>query len=228
MLRISRLVSGIGLPLLLAACGEDSAPPSEPGKERTQGRGADVSATAVDRSRSEIRQTGANAVFSSIDPSGCVETFVFVLGAEQAQKEGPGKPTTAPLAIVEMSEFNFCTGELVREIIGTTDDATFQAGRKLTEARLQTTISAFDFVNEVEVQVVVDLAWTGAGELVSLSDRFRQKAPGILLNLWLKGTFRQAEVSGTVIVEGENVATEAVAAEILRARSGFMEMVRTR
>jgi hypothetical protein len=83
-------------------------------------------------------------------------------------------------------------------------------------------------VNEVEVQVVVDLAWTGAGEFTSRSDRFRLKAPGVLLSQWFKGTSRPAEVSGTVAVGGENVATGTLEAEIFRARSGFFQLVRTR
>jgi hypothetical protein len=228
MFRTHHLVAAIGLPLLLAGCGEGTAPPSGPGIEPTSGRAARVSATAVDRFRVQIREVGANAFFSSFDPSGCVETFTTVLGAEQTRKEGPGKPTTGPLALVQVFEFNLCTNELLREIFGETGDATFQVGKKLTEARLQATIPAFDFTNEVEVEVVVDLVWTGLGELTSESNRFRLKGPGVLLSQWFKGTFRPAEVSGTVAVGGENVATDALDAAIFRARFGFFDLVRTR
>jgi hypothetical protein len=109
-----------------------------------------------------------------------VETFVFVFGAEQAVKEGPGKPSTGPLAVVQMFEFNFCTNEL-RELFGVAEDATFQVSKKLTEARLQATIPGSDVVNGEEVPVVVDLAWAGAGELGSQSDRFRLKLPGVMV-----------------------------------------------
>jgi len=207
MFRTHYLAAAVGLPLLFASCGEDTVPPSGPRVEPPR-PAARVSASAVDRFRIQIRELGANALFSSVDPSGCVETDAFVFGAEQTRKEGPGKPTTGPLASVVVLEFNFCTNELLRSIFGETGDAT---------------ITASDFLNGVEVQVVADLTWTGAGELASLSDRFRLKAPGFLVSQWFKGTFRPAAVSGTVAIAGENVATNAHAAEIFRARSGEFE-----
>jgi hypothetical protein len=227
MFRIYHLVAAIGFPLFLAGCGEDSTPPSGPRAGPSSQRAARVSPTAVDRFRFQVRERAANAVFSSFDPSGCVETFVFVFGAEQAVKEGPGKPSTGPLAVVQLFEFNVCTNEL-RELFGITDDATFQVSKKLTEAHLQATIPGFDFVNGEEVPVVVDLVWAGAGELGSQSDRFRLKLPGVMVTEWFKGTFRPAQVSGTVTVGGENVATDPIDAVIFRARFGRFEVVRTR
>jgi hypothetical protein len=228
MFRTHHLVAAIGLPFLLAGCGEDSAPPSGPRTEPALRPTTRVPAAVVDRFRLQIRQLAANAFGSTTDPSGCVETFVFVFGAEQTQKEGPGKPITGPLAAVIVQEINFCTFEFLRDIFGLTNDATFQGSRNLTEARLQATIPAFDFVNEVEVQAVLDLAWTGAGNFFSESDRFRVKAPGFLLSQWFRATFRPAEVSGTAFVGGENVMTGLLSAEILRARDGVFELVRTR
>jgi hypothetical protein len=226
MSRIYHLVAAIGFPLFLAGCGEDTVPSSGPGTEPAPGPAARVSATAVDHFRFQVRDRAADAVFSSFDPSGCVETFVFVFGAEEAVKEGRGKPSTGPLAFVQLSEFNVCTNE-VRELFGISSDASFEVSRKLDEAHLQATLPGFDVVNGVEVPLVVDLAWAGAGELGSQSNRFRLKLPGAMLSEWLKGTFRPAQVSGTVMVGDENVATDPVDATIFRARSGRFEMVRT-
>jgi hypothetical protein len=226
MSRIYHLVATIGFPLFLAGCGEDTVPSSGPGTEPAPGPAARVSATAVDHFRFQVRDRAADAVFSSFDPSGCVETFVFVFGAEEAVKEGRGKPSTGPLAFVQLSEFNVCTNE-VRELFGISSDASFEVSRKLDEAHLQATLPGFDVVNGVEVPLVVDLAWAGAGELGSQSNRFRLKLPGAMLSEWLKGTFRPAQVSGTVMVGDENVATDPVDATIFRARSGRFEMVRT-
>jgi hypothetical protein len=227
MFKTHRFVATIGLPLVLAGCSEDTATPSAPRTEPTPGASASVAAKAVERFRFQLRERAAQAAFSSFDPSGCVETFVFVFGAEQAVKEGPGKPSTGPLAVVQQLEFNFCTNE-IRELFGITEDASFQVSNKLDEAHLQATISGFDVVNGVEVPVVVDLAWAGAGELGSQSDRFRLKLPGLMVTQWFKGTFRPAQVSGTVTVGGENIATNPIDALIFRANSGSFEMVRTR
>ena len=226
MFRIYHLVAAIGVPLFLAGCGEDTEPPSGPRTEPAPGTAARVATRAVDRFRFQVRERAADAVFTSFDPSGCVETFLFVFGAEQAVKEGPGKPSTGPLAVVQLFEFNVCTNEL-RELFGITEDATFQVSKKLTDAQLQATIPAFDFVNGEEVPVVVDLAWAGAGELGSQSSRFRLKLPGVMVSEWFKGTFRPAQVSGTVAVAGENIATDPVGAAIYRNRFGRFEVVRT-
>ena len=221
MFRIYHLAAAIGLPLLAAGCGEDTTPLSGPRTGPAPRPVASVSAQAVDRFRFQVRDRAAQAAFSSV--SGCVETFVFVFGALETVKEGPGKPSSGPLAVVQMFEFNFCTDEL-RELFGISDDASFQVNRKLTEARLRVTIPGF---GGEEVPAVVDLTWTGAGDLISQSDRFRLKLPGAMVHEWFRGTFRPAQVSGTVMVGDENVATDPVDATILRARFGRFEVVRT-
>jgi hypothetical protein len=226
MFRIHRLVAAIGLPLFLANCGEDEMPPSGPEAEPAPGPAARVSAKAADHFRFQVRDRAADAVFSSFDPSGCVETFVFVIGAEETVKEGRGKPSSGPLAFVQLSEFNVCTNE-VRELFGLTSEVTFEVSKKLTEARLQATIPAFDVVDGEEVPLVVDLAWAGAGDLGSQSNRFRLKLPGAMVTEWLKGTFRPAQVSGSVTVGDENVATDPIDATMFNVRSGRLEMVRT-
>jgi hypothetical protein len=230
MFRTYHLIAAISLPLVVAGCGDDASPPSEPRAETLPRPATRASATAVNRSRVQVRELAADAFFSSIDPSGCVETGVFVFGAEQAQKVGPGKPATGPLAFVSIFEFDFCTNQLLRDISGFTRDAVFQANRnKLTEARLQATILAFDNLSGTEVLVEVDVAWTGTGDLFSISNRFRLKQPGLLVSQWSKGTFRAAAASGTVEVGGENFATDATSfAQIFRARSGEFVLERTR
>ena len=85
----SLLVAAIGFPLLLAACGDDTVPPSGPRAETTA-PASRVSARAANHLRFQIKDRAANASFSSVDPSGCVETFVFVFGSNETVKEGPG------------------------------------------------------------------------------------------------------------------------------------------
>jgi hypothetical protein len=234
MLRISpelpslaRFAAAIGFPLFLAGCGDEATPPSAPRIEAASRPAARVSALAADRARFDIRDRAANATFASIDPSGCVETVVFVFGAQETVKVGPGKPSTGPVGFLQLSEVDFCTGQ-VRELFGFADDATFQVSTKLDEARLRATIPGFDVVDGVEVPAVVDLTWTGSGELITESNRYRLKLPGAMVTQWFRGTFRPAQVSGTVLVGDENLATDPVDALILRARQGSFEMVRTR
>ena len=223
----SLLVAAIGLPLLLGACGDDAAPPSGLAAEAASASAGRVSAQAASHLRFQIKDRAANASFSSLDPSGCVETFLFVFGSNETVKEGPGKPATGPLAVVRLSQYDFCNNTL-GEFFGFADDATFEVSRQLDHARLKATVPGFFDETGAEAPAVVDLTWTGAGELFSESSRLRLKFPGSMLTQWFKGTFRPAQVSGSVTVGRQNIATDPVEALIIRATQGSFEVVRTR
>ncbi len=75
---------------------------------------------------------------------------------------------------------------------------------------------------------MVDLSWTGAGDLITESDRYRLKLPGVMTTQWFKGTYRPAQVSGTVMVGDRNLADDPLDALIIRATQGSFEVVRTR
>jgi hypothetical protein len=222
----SLLVAAVGFPLVLAACGDDAVPPSGPRAETTApaSRGA---ARVANHLRFQIKDRAANASFSRVDPSGCVETFVFVFGSNETVKDGPGKPSTGPLAVVQLSQFDFCNNTL-GEFFGIAEDASFEVSRKLDQAHLKATVPGFVDETGIEAPAVVDLTWTGAGELFSETDRSRLKFPGSMLTQWFKGTFRPAQVSGTVTVGKQNLATDPVDALIIRATQGSLEVVRTR
>jgi hypothetical protein len=222
----SLLVAAIGFPLLLAACGDAAVPPSGPMAETTA-PASWVSARAANHLRFQIKDRAANASFSSVDPSGCVETFVFVFGSNETVKEGPGKPTTGPLAVVQLSQFDFCNNTL-GEFFGIAEDAAFDVSRKLDQAHLNATVPGFLDETGVEAPAVVDLTWTGAGDLFTQNERSRVKFPGSMLTQTFKGTFRPAQVSGTVTIGKQNLATDVVDALIIRATQGSLEMVRTR
>ena len=221
----SLLVAAIGFPLLLAACGDDDAPPSGPGSE-PRAAALRVSAKAPSHFKLQIKDRAANASFSSLDPSGCVETFVFVFGSNETVKQS-GKPATGPLAVVQLSQFDFCNNT-IGEYFGIAEDAAFEVGQKLDRAHLKATVPGFLDETGVEAPAVVDLTWIGAGDLFSQTDRSRVKFPGSMLTQYFKGTFRPAQVSGTVTIGKTNLATDVVDALIIRATQGSLEMVRTR
>jgi hypothetical protein len=220
------LVSAIGFPLLLAACGDAAVPASGPTAETTASA-VRVSALKASHLRFQIKDRAANASFSSVDPSGCVETFVFVFGSNETVKAGPGRPATGPLVVVQLSQYDFCNNTL-GEYFGFAEDAAFEVSRKLDQAHLKATVPGFLDETGVEAPAVVDLTWTGAGELFSETARSRVKFPGSMLTQWFKGTFRPAQVSGTVTVGKQNLATDPVDALIIRATQGSLEVVRTR
>jgi hypothetical protein len=221
----SLLVSAIGFPLLLAACGDAGDPPSGPAA-RTPASASRVSGRAASHLRLQIKDRAANASFSSVDQSGCVETFVFVFGSKETVKDG-GKPSTGPVAVVQLSQFDFCNNT-IGEYFGIVEDAAFEVSTKLDQAHLKASVPGFLDETGVEAPAVVDLTWTGAGDLFSQNDRSRVKFPGSMVTQSFKGTFRPAQVSGTVTIGKTNLATDVVDALIIRATQGSFEVVQTR
>ena len=222
----SLLVSAIGFPLLFAACGDAAVPASGPTAETTASA-ARVSALKASHLRFQIKDRAANASFSSVDPSGCVETFVFVFGSNETVKAGPGRPATGPLAVVQLSQYDFCNNTL-GEFFGFAEDVAFEVSRKLDQAHLKATVPGFLDETGVEAPAVVDLTWTGAGDTFTQNERSRVKFPGSMLTQTFKGTFRPAQVSGSVTIGKHDFATDVVDALIIRATQGSVEMVRTR
>lgn len=220
----SPLVAALTLPLLLASCG-DTAPPSAPATQTAGSPAMRVSTLAASHLKYQIRDRAANASFSSVDQSGCVETFVFVFGSNETVQDG-GKPTSGPLAVVQLSQYDFCNNT-IGEYFGIAEDAAFEVSRQLDQAHLKATVPGFLDETGVETPAVVDLTWTGAGDLVRETDRTRLKFPGSMITQWLKGTFRPAQVSGTVRVGKTDLAANPVDALILRATQGSFEIVRT-
>ena len=227
MLRTTTLLAAIfGLPLVVAGCGDDAEAPSAPRAESPVSA-ARASARAADHVRFQVKDRAANATFISLDPTGCVETTVFVFGSQEATKDGAGKPTTGPLAVVRLTQFDFCNST-IGEYFGITEDAVFEVSRQFDHAHLKASVAGFLDETGAETPAVVDLTWTGAGDTFSETFRDRQSFPGATLTQWFRGTFRPAQVSGTVIIGKTNFATAPLDALIIRATQGTFQMVRSR
>jgi hypothetical protein len=217
-------ISAVSLALLTVGCDADSTPPSAPRDTPQSIRAAPASAT---HDRFRLREVGAQTLFASVDPSGCIETDVVIVGAEQTLKEG-GKPTEQPLALVQVFVFDFCSGAVLRNLFGITNDADVVGDRQLNQATVQGTIPVTDDITGATEEVEVDVVFTGFGGLTVASDRFHLRQPGFFLNVQFRGTFRAAEVSGSVVLGGENlIAGPPVFAELFRTRQGEMAVTRT-
>ena len=203
MPRAHSLAAAAALTFLGLACRADSPQLLEPGSEAPHNPGRP--SLAVERLRVQTKGTSARAGFSTTDPTGCVQTSVFVAGAEGSVKAEPGAPTpTGAAAFLDLEQFDFCTGTGLVVFGDFTEGVSFEANSTLTRARLQGTLHGRDDITGEAVDVTVDLTWTGTGKLIRQSSRERFQLPGILVFQSSRHVLREATASGAVSVGGVN------------------------
>jgi hypothetical protein len=169
----------------------------------------------------------AEAVFDSVDPSGCVETFVFVEGINGTVKEA-GKPAVSSTAVITIDQFDFCTGTETLFAVGeaTLAAGEFQIDKMLTTATLNATIEVSDFVSGTSFPVDVSVSWTGVGATTTQKDHFQIKGPDFKVNSRFMGTFRDATASGTVSDGTTNFTPEsAVFADMGSVKQGEVDII---
>lgn len=150
---------------------------------------------------SNLKGPLVNAAFSWTDPSGCIQTDVFVNANGQIAQVSP-EPGSQGYAAVSISQQNICTGTALLSDFG--EKTTLQAGElvisnQLDQATLATTIAVADSVSGASFPMTVDLTWTGTSDIYRdhsfsndlLGGRCR------VINHW-KGTGRDANASGSV------------------------------
>lgn len=149
----------------------------------------------------------ADAFFSSFDPSGCIQTFVFIFAVDEASisHDPPGKPNSfsGSGAFFTISKFDFCTNTQLMGVVCSNSaplaDADFQViGKKLGSAELNATLECFDFVSGSSFDGFVDVDWTPIGDPVTERRHFHLVSPGLIVNERINSTSRPAELSGSV------------------------------
>ena len=169
----------------------------------------------------------AEADFDSVDPSGCVETFVFVEGVNGTVKE-TGHPSVSSMAVIVIDQFDFCTGTETLFAVGeaTLAAGEFQIDKSLTTATLNATIEVSDFVSGTSFPVDVSVNWTGFGATTTQKDHFQIKGPGFKVNSRFMGTFRDATSSGTVSDGTTNFTPDsAVFADMGSVKQGEVDII---
>ena len=166
---------------------------------------------------------GAEAFFSTVDPSGCIFTNVFVFASEETFQNPPGPRSASSGTFLFISQFDACVGMqlLAADGFASLADPDFQVARKLNSATLSATVNVFDFVTSTSFDVDVNLAWTGAGPLLREHGNFHFQAPGCKFNSHFNRTFRGAEASGSVSDGATNFTPDpSLGASIFSAKNG--------
>jgi hypothetical protein len=172
-----------------------------------------------------LRGDGASASFFSVDASNCIGTSVFVQFGEISTKNPPNPGQQVPIAAVYISQYDFCTGvQLI--LVSTQGDFPLPANagqveQHLNSAVLNATIQAFDYLNNLPVDVDLHLNWTSTKEPPFRNNgHFHFQSPGVIFSSHSRSTSRDAEVLGTVSLGGANLATSPGTGRVESAMNG--------
>jgi hypothetical protein len=170
----------------------------------------------------------AEAQFSSVDPSGCVVTDVFIFAVDGTVKE-TGNPEVTSSAAISVFQFDRCTGMPLFDVTAfpTLAKDEFQIDNQLDTATLNATVEVFENISGTSIPIDVHISWTGNGPTFRTKDRFQSSQPGSKLKVRFDGVSRAATASGTVSDGMTNFTPQAaVFANMGSAKQGEMEIIR--
>jgi hypothetical protein len=149
-----------------------------------------------------LRGPLVNALFTSFDPSGCIETDTFVTANVPSYQQLPGPPVTSVVAGVSIFEYDSCTDTTILQATGDTE--AFPAGalevsKQLDRATLTGTLTLTNIDTNATFDVDINVAWIGTSAIrrddVNSNDFYGGGCH--VLNRW-KGSGRTATASGSV------------------------------
>jgi hypothetical protein len=161
---------------------------------------ANAASTKV--SVANLRGPLINVGFTTLDPSGCIETDTFVSANLPSYQQLPSKPVTTGVASVNIFEYDSCTDTTILDASGLTENlpaGALQVSKQLDQASLVATIPMLNIdTNETfSVDVNVSLVGTSAIHRDDVNSNDFYGGGCHVLNRW-KGSGRTASATGTV------------------------------
>lgn len=173
----------------------------------------------------KFRGLGANASFSTVD--GCIQTNVDVFTAEAFIQVFPGNVDPFSSVNIFISQYDLCEDIQLLAAEGVADlaEPDLQISSKLNQATLNTTVNVLDSLTGNTFDVSVSLAWTGIGPVNHERLNFHFRDQTCLTHTRSKGTFRDAEVMGSVSNGITNFTPElSLGANLISSNSGDMSI----
>jgi hypothetical protein len=173
----------------------------------------------------------ADALFESVDGSGCVVTDTSVSGFQLTQSKNTGLPSGASAA-VSVSQFDQCTQTSLVDAFG---QAALPAGafsvdsKGLTAASLVGSVLVTDIFTSNTFTVDVNVAWTGSGGVSSSKSHSQEKSGGFMLIQNFHGTSSNVTTAnGTVSTGGTTLTSgDALFADLLNANDGAIQITKS-
>jgi hypothetical protein len=140
----------------------------------------------------------ADAQFTSLDFTGCIQTDVVVFAGSATIKDTGSPPTVEPMVNVTYAVNDICNVILLRSGFGSTNVINFQMDSGLVAAHASATVPAGDDQNGTTINLYVNLDWLGVGDILNLRVKEFVDTPPFSVKMRAKGRFRDATVSGSV------------------------------
>ena len=166
----------------------------------TFGKGITASAGGGGGGTFKLKGQTASAHFSNVDQSGCIYTDVYVYASEEIVSTQPGPSTPSSGASVSIYQFDACTGTQLLGADGFVPlaEPDFQVSKKLESAGLNTTVTVFDYLSGSSYNVSVALNWSAISPIGRQTSQSHYQFAGCHQKYNSNGTFRFAQVSGSV------------------------------
>ena len=166
----------------------------------TFGKGITASAGGGGGGTFKLKGQTATAHFSNVDQSGCIYTDVYIYASEEVVSTQPGPGTPSSGASVSIYQFDTCTGTQLLGADGFVPltESDFQVSKKLESAGLNTTVTVFDYLSGSSHNVSVALNWSAISPIGRQTSQSHYQFAGCHQKYNSNGTFRFAQVSGSV------------------------------
>lgn len=178
---------------------------------------------AASTTRYQFKGQNASASFSQYDE--CNWKSVYVSAFTSRTKYEPGSPTQQMGADVSYSNYNFCTGESSYGY-GSSPNAKFTIDNQLNSATLIGTFAVNDYPSDTAKTVEVNVTWTGTGFASKGKSSYVYQTPTSVITQRSNGEFREAQVSGSVILDGTNlIANTSSYGSLNSSTNGTLERI---
>jgi hypothetical protein len=152
---------------------------------------------------------GAEASFSNLDESGCVVTDVNLFTRDETFQNPPGQPSRGSFVYLTIYQYDYCADLALRVAEGwaSIGEGDLQVAKKLGSATLSTVVTMYDWASDSYFDVSVDLSWSATAPTIQQSSSFRSHTPECKYHSRFRGSFRSADVNGTITDGSTNYTT---------------------
>lgn len=147
--------------------------------------------------------------FYGVEADGCTYHGGYIDIGEEVVQNGGAAPEAPARITVSAYRFSECGEEsqYLFQVYGSAElpANAFKLQGNLQGATLSATVDLFDQVSGTAVPVALNLAWTGEGVVTTGSYRVRYHNPDYHYRSSSTGRYRDAQLSGSVVVQGFNL-----------------------